>query len=304
MRRILYGVVLILLASLGIGLAVLGEAHWEMNGLTPVLPDRPALAARTNAEGGPIRVSFVNTATQRGPGPSAVSHPAFVLEWLDGRVFLIDTGMDRERALAFSRPVELLLGAEPIEPHGSPGEQLGPAVQRVSGIAFTHLHSDHTGGLASICEEIEHTVPVFQVPWQADLENYMTSTGRDDILQAGCAIPERLAGGPLYTVPGFPGLVAFAAGGHTPGSTVFVAHVRGTTWVFAGDVTNFKEALLENRPKQRIYSLIIVPEARTHLETLRVWLAALDAEPGVTVVLSHDLDALVASKLPAWSPIR
>jgi hypothetical protein len=74
--------------------------------------------------------------------------------------------------------------------------------------------------------------------------------------------------------------------------------------VFAGDVTNFRAALIENRPKPRAYSLLVTPEAPAVLERLRVWLGDLDARPDLRVVVSHDLDALEASGLPAWPDAR
>ena len=140
----------VLLAVILLGGAVLGEAHLEIRGLAPVLPDRAELDELLGAGSGPVRVSYVNTATQRTPGGSATAFPAFILEWADGRLFVIDTGMEREGALAFGKPLERLLGADPIEPHRSLARQLGEAASRVRGVAFTHLHSDHTGGLGAL----------------------------------------------------------------------------------------------------------------------------------------------------------
>lgn len=307
MRRILMGMGLVLLALFGVGAAFLLEAHWEIRRLAPVLPDDAALAAVAATAGGPVRVRYVVTASQGMPGGGRGAHSVFLVEWPDGRLFAIDAGMDREQAIAFGKPIEALLDAQSIEPQGSLGEQLGAEAKRIRGVAFTHLHVDHTGGLATICGAAKGPVPVFQTPWQADFQNYTTSPGRDDVERATCARTQRLEGaGPLFPIPGFPGLFAMQAGGHTPGSTIFFAHVGGRTWVFSGDVTNAREALLENRPKERIYSLFIVPEAPEHLETLRVWLAGLDARPGFTVVVSHDGDALAASGLSPFAqpPLR
>ena len=130
--------------------------------------------------------------------------------------------------------------------------------------------------------------------------NYSTSPGKANLEAAECARFEVLAGGPVYEFPGFPGLLAVAAGGHTPGSTIYLARVKGQIWVFAGDVTNFMQNLRENRPKPLIYSLLIVPESRSRLEELRTWLLDLDARSGFKVLVSHDLDAIEKSPLPAW----
>jgi len=301
MGRVLAVLGLLVVASLLVLGSILLKAHIEIRSLDAQIPSAAQLAALADTAGAPVRVGYANTATQRGPN-GAVAHPAFVLEWADGRLFAIDTGMEREAALAFGEPLELLLGAEPAEAHGSPRELLGPAADRIAGVAFTHLHMDHTGGLASVCEgRAADSLPVFQTPWQADRGNYTTSPGRDDVSRAGCARPERLAGGPLLPVPGFPGLAAMQAGGHTPGSTIYLARIGDATWVFSGDVTNFKDALLANRPKEKLYSLLITPEGPTQLEKLRLWLAGLDAQPGFRVVVSHDHAALEGSGLAAWA---
>jgi glyoxylase-like metal-dependent hydrolase (beta-lactamase superfamily II) len=302
MVRVLAVLGLLLVAGLLVLAGFLAEAHFEIRSLDPTIPSAAELADLAGAEDAPSRVAYANTASQRGPN-GTMAHPVFLLEWADGRLFAIDTGMEREAALAFGEPMELLLDAEPAEAYGAPRELLGPATDRIAGVAFTHLHMDHTGGLASICEGRAPTsLPVFQTPWQADRGNYTTSPGRDAVSRAGCARPERLAGGPLHPVPGFPGLAAMQAGGHTPGSTIYFAAVGDTIWVFSGDVTNFKDALLENRPKEKLYSLLITPEAPEPLARLRVWLAGLDAEPGFRVVVSHDHVALEKSGLPVWLP--
>ncbi len=105
----------------------------------------------------------------------------------------------------------------------------------------------------------------------------------------------------MYPMPAFPGVVAIAAGGHTPGSTIFAAKVGGTTWILSGDVTIARQALLDNEPKPLVYSLLILPEAPARLERVRLWLAALDAQPQTVVVVSHDQAALEASGMAAYS---
>ena len=91
---------------------------------------------------------------------------------------------------------------------------------------------------------------------------------------------------------------ARAVGGHTPGSTIYLAHVDGTTWGFSGDVTNSMESLRQNRPKPRVYSVLIVPENLERLDVLRRWLADLEERPGVEVVVSHDIDHVVEIGIP------
>jgi len=298
-------VVRLVLAALVVGIAALAalllEAHWEIRHVDPPLPERAALDALAREADGPVRISYVLTASQSGPtGPGRsgpVGHPAFLIEWADGRAFLVDTGMDREQAVAFGRPMELLLDADPAEAFGSVAEQLGPAGDAIEAVAFTHLHVDHTGGIVSLCAARGRPLDVFQTSWQAERGNF-TTYGREDVERAGCARLRRAEGGPLYRFPGFPGLAAAAAGGHTPGSTVYFARVGDHTWVLSGDVTNFKAPLLENQPKPRVYSLLVVPESPGRLEKMRTWLAALDRDPAYSVVPSHDRDALEQSGMP------
>jgi glyoxylase-like metal-dependent hydrolase (beta-lactamase superfamily II) len=310
MRRLLLRVLLalagvVLLALLLLG-AVLLEAHVEMQRLAsaaPPLPERPALeAAVVGAAGGrgPERIRYVNSGTQPWPEGRRGTYGGFLLEWADGRAFLIDVGMSREDTIAFGRVLELALGAAPVRAHGSVGERLGSASRRVAGVAFTHLHSDHTDGMPELCEAIGRDVPVFQTPDQASRGNYGTEPARRVVAEAECTRFEELSGGPLHAVPGFPGLTALAAGGHTPGSTLYFADVAGTIWVIAGDISNAKQNLTNDVPKSAVYSYLIVPEARGRLGQLRRWLAALDAAPRYRVVVSHDLDAIEASGMQSW----
>ncbi|NQZ97918.1 MAG: MBL fold metallo-hydrolase [Myxococcales bacterium] len=294
------------LALFLLAIAVLGSfllhAHWQVRTIDMALPSREALASLVDIADAPIDIRYLNTGKQENPAGTPMAYPVFVLEWADGRRFAIDAGMDAKRARDFGKPIEFALGFDPMEPLGSVGRQLGTALGSVAGIAFTHLHVDHTQGIASLCPPGARPLRVFQTPTQADVGNYMTNPGKAQLEDAACARIERLAGGPLFEIPGFPGLVAIEAGGHTPGSTVFATHVQGTTWLFSGDITNFRDAMLEDRPKERIYSLFITPEAPARLSKLRRWLAALDADPRIDVVVSHDGTALESSGLRAWEP--
>ncbi|MCH2169138.1 MBL fold metallo-hydrolase [Myxococcota bacterium] len=291
------------LTTFAVALGVLFEAHWEMRRIRPLPPDPAFLEALAEVPDAPVRVRSVVTATQRSE-LGVIGHPSFVLEWADGRSFLIDAGMDRHQAQAFGALMELGLGSDAIQPLGSIVEQMGEAAQGVDGIAFTHLHQDHTGGIRALCAVHPELLAVFQTPDQAARANFVTWAGQDDIAQAGCTRVEPLAGGPVYEIPGFPGLVALPAAGHTPGSTVFAARVRGAeearTWIFSGDMTNSLIDLLENRPKPWLYSVLIVPEAPEHLELWRRWLAALDRRPGIMLAVSHDTLATAERGLPVW----
>jgi glyoxylase-like metal-dependent hydrolase (beta-lactamase superfamily II) len=322
-RRILLG--LAALIGLGVAAAATGLllAHRDMRAIDPPLPDEAALTAASGAGDLPVRLRWIDTASQTMPRsavlepsldptpalPYVMAHTAFVLEWADGRILLVDLGMSAEAARAFGRPLELVSGAEPIEPRGSAVDWLGDAVGRVAGVAFTHLHTDHTEGAASLCRSLERAVPVFQTPLQAERTNYTTGPGKAQIEDAGCLSRRLLEGEPPFEVPGFPGLLVIPVAGHTPGSQVFVVHLldreqphaQPRSFVITGDVVNHVDGLLLNLPKPRLYSLLVVPEATERLGRVRRYLRALMEQHGVAPLVSHDRRQLEASGIPAWS---
>lgn len=300
LRRLLRTLGLAIIVAILLLAAFLGRGHWQIRQLETPLPARETLESLLEAVDTPRRIRFVNTASQRVGDGRTLAYPAFLLEWDDGRMFVVDVGMHRDGALEFGPILERMTGADPIEPHGSVAEQLGRRASAIQGVAFTHLHMDHVAGLASVCG-VGKRVSVYQTPWQSDYHNYTTADGRDLIHATECLNPSRLNGsGALYSVPGFPGLAAYAAGGHTPGSTIFFAAVDEKIWVLAGDISNDKESLIKNLPKPIAYSLFATPEHMSRLADLRVWLAELDRDPGISVLVSHDLAALYASDISPW----
>lgn len=295
----------------------LALAHRQIRALEPELPTL-ADAVGFAADGDlPVRVTWINSARQAMPrsaviepdldpepaAPYAMAFPAFALEWKDGRILLVDAGMERGRALEFGRMPERFAGAGPIEPLAPVAERLGGAGTRVAAIAFTHLHDDHTNGIHALCAARAGRLRVLQTPQQASGRNYTTRPGVADLEGASCAALETLDGGPLYSVEGFPGVRLVEAAGHTPCSQMLIARVRAgggiQTWIFAGDVANHADAIRLDLPKPRLYSLLLVPEAPARLGEVRRWLRDLAAQ-GARVVLSHDERAIVASGIPAW----
>jgi glyoxylase-like metal-dependent hydrolase (beta-lactamase superfamily II) len=251
------------------------------------------------------RAAVLDAALDPTPdAPYVMGHVAFAIEWADGRIFLVDAGMDREAALAFGAPIERLSGADPIEPRRSVAEALGSAARRVTGIGFTHLHTDHTSGVAALCAATDRRIRLVQGRLQTERTNYTTRGGAAQLAAAPCLAREVLDGSGVVGVPGFPGLALVPAGGHTPCSQLFVAHVRDgdalRTWLFAGDVVNQIDGALREVPKPGLYSLVVVPEAPARLAALRALLREAAARPGTGLLVSHDRLALERSGVPEW----
>lgn len=280
-----------------LALAATLPAHLQVRGIHPELPAFETLARALDQPGGPVAVAYLNTASQSGP-LGTLGHPGVLLTWPDGRQFLVDTGMPPEEAVAFGRPIETLLGAEPTKTYGSPADQLGSAVNDIRGIGFTHLHSDHTAGLPAICAAQSSPATVYQAPLQSRELNYTTRMGVGALEEAVCDRRE-LGEGVVMPVPGFPGLVAVSLGGHTPGSTLFAARAGAAYWLFSGDITNDKKSLVLNLPKHWAYSLFIVPEDTAWTARLRQYLKSLDEIDGVTVLPAHDIEVMASSLPPA-----
>jgi glyoxylase-like metal-dependent hydrolase (beta-lactamase superfamily II) len=319
-RALAAAAALALLALVGLALG-LAAAHREIDSLAPPLPDGADLLWAVPSPELPVRLRWLDTARQAMPraavlepeldpdpqAPWAMSHPAFAIEWADGRLLLVDLGMGRAAARAFGRPLEWLAGADPIEPRGSAAEQLGPAVGRVAGVAFTHLHTDHTSGAAELCAARRGArLPLLQGRLQAERANYTTRAGRADLASAGCLEPRVLDGDPPLAAEGFPGVLVVPVAGHTPDSQVFVVHLRSAegvrSWVLVGDVVNHADALRHDLPKPALYSLLVVPESTRRLAALRAYLGQLGRRHRAGLLPSHDALALEASGLEPFAP--
>jgi len=75
--------------------------------------------------------------------------------------------------------------------------------------------------------------------------------------------------------------------------------VNNHLWLFSGDTTNSMLNLRSNTGKGFLYSNIFVPENTNRTGELRLLLRDLDAENDIDVVVSHDLEALVATGMSA-----
>jgi glyoxylase-like metal-dependent hydrolase (beta-lactamase superfamily II) len=316
LRKIVLTLVALVFLAVGFVAGGLYLAKRAIRAIDPPLPEATDLVAYDGSADLPVRLRWLNTASQKMPRsgvleasldgdtglPYMMSHPSFVLEWADGRIFLIDAGMDRESALAFGGPIELVSGGEPIQPLATAAAKLGDALPRVAGIAFTHEHTDHTSGVAELCRLHPGPIRLVQNALQVEESNFTTRPGQAQLDAAPCLKREIVHGGPLFVIDGFPGLAFFAAAGHTPGSQVFVAHERGPrgvkSYVLTGDVVNQIDGARKNLPKPYLYSMLLVPESTERLDRVRRMLGELERDYGLTLLVSHDQLSLEASGVP------
>ena len=274
---------------------------------------------------GPVAAYWVNTAWQStslqtvmasdssrpDDEPFVMGFPAFILEWADGRLLLIDVGMDAVAARAFGAPLEALGLAGPMKPELSVAESMGSELQRIEGVVFTHLHIDHVAGLTSLCEQFKGTAPVFMSDAQALRPNFLTKEGADIVAKASCLEVDRSVTAPMTPLPNFPGVWIVPAAGHTPGSQIIVARIEsggGTRdFLFLGDIVNAAQALELNQGKPILYRTILVPEDEERQNSLRQFISTLQHQHGFQSIASHDQLALEASTLPEWpgrSPLK
>ncbi len=281
----------ILLFVLGVGmiaaLVYLVPPHVQVRRVSGPLPSLDSLQA-LQASDAPVQLEYFIVATQES-ALGIAGHSIFLLEWPDGRRFMIDAGMDEATSEEFGKTVERLFDAEPQKFRADVAEVLGDGIRSVSGVGFTHLHIDHTQGVVPFCRARGAGATVFQTTWQATLHNLNTTDGAR-LVESSCLERSDLGTDMgILEVPGFPGLWMLALGGHTPGSTLFVTRVDGRLWLFAGDTTNSKADLLSDTGKGFVYSYLLVFENEPRLGNLRRWLAELDSAADVSVVVSHDL---------------
>jgi glyoxylase-like metal-dependent hydrolase (beta-lactamase superfamily II) len=290
--------------------AGLGWAHWTIRSIRPPLPADEAILSLADAADRPVRLRWVNAATQRVPHAAGfaapipgrrdpwqrIAYPVFVLEWADGRLLLVDAGMDRASALDFGRVIEWL-GAEPIEPEVAIGTALGAARSRAAGLVFTHLHVDHTQGVASLCPAGAGPLPVFLSGAQVEQANHTTRGGLAQIREATCLQPRVIEGSGAVALPGFPGVAVVPVAGHTPGSQMIVAWVgaeRPRGILLVGDVVNAIDGVHYDVAKPALYRWMIVPEDDARLGDARRWLARLGHQHDLLIVPSHDQEHIEA----------
>lgn len=316
---------LLLTLLLTYGLNQLRLAHADIDSIAPELPTLTAVLESGLVFGLPAQIAYFNTGTQRAPRASLLdqahdplvieqaaidkkaideamvdmSFPVFVATWEDGRQFVIDSGFSAAEAIEFGRRSELA-GSMPLEFHGLAADQLD--LDKVKGIGFTHLHSDHTKGISAFCQP-NSDFTLVQTREQYSWHNYLTSDSAAMINELGCGVQLILDDGLLLKgVRDFPGLYIVLVGGHTLGSQLFVLHINeGSnvgTYIIAGDMANHFDGIKYNVSKPPAYSRWLVPENLDQLYKVRSWLKEMDQDPNITVLLSHDQAHLMESGLP------
>jgi glyoxylase-like metal-dependent hydrolase (beta-lactamase superfamily II) len=307
--------VALLVAAAAIGLVL---AHREIRSIDPALPDFAALEALAATDDLPVRVSFWNTASQPTPRssvlepgrdpesaqPYVMSHPAFAIEWSDGRTLLVDAGMEPEDAIAFGRLIEIV-GGGAVEPHGGLAGRIGPWLgARPLAIAFTHLHTDHVGGVVALCRAAPAgtRVRLLQTGAQVERANFTTRPARALLDTAPCLDRERVAESPAAPLPGLPGAFVIRAAGHTPDSQIAGAWVRGPDglrgYLFAGDAANAIDGIRRDVPKPRAYRTLMVPEWEDRLRRVRAFLREAE-QRGFVVAIAHDERHLATTGIPS-----
>jgi glyoxylase-like metal-dependent hydrolase (beta-lactamase superfamily II) len=269
---------------------VLIPAHIQVRSVTPALPSQGDLLALRGVQA-PVNVSYILTSSQQ-LARGQISHISILIEWQNGDLFMIDTGMSEEQATDFAELLKKLdSSAGEVTINGTISSLMGSKIDDVVGVGFTHLHIDHAQGLENFCQARGQGAVVLQTPTQSTLHNFNTTEGAT-IIEDSCL--ETLAfsssiGDQLLISERFTGMAAFQLGGHTPGSTLWAVALGDKVLLFSGDTTNDKDSIEHNKAKPLFYSYLIVPENVDRTAELRTWLRDLDQSSKFSVVVSHDL---------------
>ena len=296
MKKIIAVVAVLLVLIVLVGAVILVPPHIQIRGIEPAPPSLAEIQKLRIVEHGPVKIGAIETSSQQSKNRVS-GNTVFVIEWEDGRMFMVDAAMDKPAAVDFAKQMELLGATAPLDYRESVVQALGDKIKNIQGVGFTHLHIDHTQGVKEFCERRGTGAKVYQTATQATVHNLHTEEGAQ-LVRDSCLEPVVVEGEGITQLKEFPGLAMLNVGGHTPGSTVFFVTVGDKLWVLSGDVSNNKKALLDNKGKGFLYSYLIVPENTRQLEKLRVWLASLDAQKDIEVIVSHDADALAKSEIP------
>jgi glyoxylase-like metal-dependent hydrolase (beta-lactamase superfamily II) len=293
--KVILGVVAVILLA---PIALLLPAHLQVRSVEPTLPSVAQLRALLNQANGPVSIRYVNTSDQQLP-VGTLTHSVFLVEWANGDMLMIDTGMSVAAAREFGDRLNSLLGGSPPVVHGTIAQLVGNDVQRVRGVGYTHLHSDHSEGTNEFCAARGTGAQWVRTEFQASEHNFNTKAGAR-LIAASCLQGDSLHGDGILHSAQFPSVGIVALGGHTPDSTLFAVPVGNTLYLLSGDIVNSKSDLDSDIGKGWVYSYVLVPEHVPRSAMLRRWLKELDAEPDMRVIVSHDLRDIEASGIPRY----
>ena len=276
-------------------------AHLQVRRVASALPSNSELLALRGATG-PSKVSYIVTSSQQ-LDRGQISHISIVVEWPNGKRFLIDTGMSKPEAESFAKLLKKMdSSAGSVTVHTTISEALGSEINDIAGVGFTHLHSDHTQGIENFCALRGPGAVLLQTQSQRDLHNFNTTGGAERLtkscLERFVLSPEGSAN--LSGFSNFPGVAAFELGGHTPGSTLWAVSIGDKVLLFSGDITNDKASIEHDTGKPILYSYLLVPENTRRTAEIRRWLNQLDKSDQFSVIVSHDL-ANTRSHLPKFT---
>jgi glyoxylase-like metal-dependent hydrolase (beta-lactamase superfamily II) len=296
-----------LLIGIGILVVILLGAFWWLMissakatasapGVMDIAAWRTLIAADTGK--GPDRLGFLEIGSENFPSyavqagrfsdPVAMSFNSVELAWPD-RTIIIDSAVDAESMEEMSRSP-----AAQFDPVAY--ETLLAAMTRANLILLTHEHFDHVMGIARHPDPAAIAPRLALTEIQRDAMAAFTRSGDlptefREIQTLDLRKPVRIA----------PGVVVAAMAGHTAGTEViFVERSDGREYLFIGDIawnmSNIED--LTTRPLLLNFLFFDPPEERTRIRAqLRALHDLMQAEPGLTVVPSHDrahLQSLVA----------
>ena len=178
-------------------------------------------------------------------GPVPIALPVHVFEHPTHGLFVVDTGITRDRAEGGHGAAKgglrvFLNNVEPVEPLAAIVERQGKSL---AGVWFTHLHSDHVLGLP----DVDLSVPLMAGP--GELESHAGTNalmrrtyrelfrGRSLHTWAFDGTPDV---GPLDAIDifGDGSALALHVPGHTPGSTAYLVNTTDGRVLITGDCSH------------------------------------------------------------------
>lgn len=161
--------------------------------------------------------------------------------------YLLETGLNPE----YCRDLEVCRTIYPFgdpEPNGEDpiGEQLtacGVAVDEIAGVACSHLHVDHAGGLPRFADGRPVFVQRRELEFALERAGEPEAYWRPDYDRPGIAWHELDGDGPIAT-----GIDAISTPGHSPGHMSYrVTMAESGTWLFAVDAIDLAKGIESNR---------------------------------------------------------